>query len=160
MNHKHVLGFLATLTCFVGGQQSASAIEPIDDTAPLYAPYYRNATVYVASHTTSSWGPNADQQISTDTDNDYIAAVCAVGYVTKVRIEFTHANGDLDMKLYHWVGTFLGTRDGTADYEEFDTSSLPPDQRERNLVVMRVYGYNKAKNSYKVIINCSGPATP
>jgi hypothetical protein len=160
MNHKYLLGFLATLTCFVVGQGSASAIEPVDEAAPLYSPYYHNATVYVASHTTSSWSPNSDQQISTDTDNDYITAVCAVGYVKKVRIEFDHAAGDLDMKVYHWVGTYLGVSQGYENWEEFDTSVLPADQRERSLIVMRVYGFDKARNSYKVIINCSGTTTP
>ncbi|MBN1612354.1 MAG: hypothetical protein JW940_37330 [Polyangiaceae bacterium] len=155
MNHKHMLGFLATLACFVVGQGSASAIEPIDDAAPLYAPYYHNSTTYVASHTTITWPATSHHVISTSTDNDYLVAACAKGIVTQVRIDFTHANGDLDMKVYQPVGTYLGVSQGVDNYEQFNTA-----QYDRNIFVMRIYGWNGATNSYSVTVKCSDTTTP
>ncbi|MBX3161501.1 MAG: PPC domain-containing protein [Deltaproteobacteria bacterium] len=59
-----------------------------------------------------------------------------------VRIEFTHANGDLDLEAYDAAGNRVGTSFGTGNSESV---TVPAGG------TVRVFGYNGAQNSYKLI---------
>jgi hypothetical protein len=59
-----------------------------------------------------------------------------------VRIEFTHAMGDLDMAAYDATGSQIATSQGTSDSE---TVQVPAGG------FVRVYGYNGATNTYRIV---------
>ncbi len=59
-----------------------------------------------------------------------------------VRIEFTHANGDLDLAAYDANGTRTSVSENTANTEQV---TVPAGGS------VRVYGYNGARNAYKLV---------
>jgi hypothetical protein len=61
-----------------------------------------------------------------------------------VRIEFSHAAGDLDLKVSRG-GTEVGTSQGTSDSEEVTASTA-------GTYVVQVYGYSGAANTYRLVI--------
>jgi len=60
-----------------------------------------------------------------------------------VRIEFTHANGDLDLAAYDANGTRVATSESTNNTEQV---TVPAGGS------VRVYGYNGARNAYKLVV--------
>jgi len=59
-----------------------------------------------------------------------------------VRVEFTHANGDLDVQAFDAAGTRVGASEGTGDVEQV---SVPAGGS------VRVFGYSGATNTYRLI---------
>jgi hypothetical protein len=82
-------------------------------------------------------GTVADLQICA-ADEDW-HSFAAGGDVT---VEFTHANGDLDIEAYNASGTKVDTSAGTGNSE---VVTVPAGGS------VRVFGYNGAKNSYRLI---------
>jgi hypothetical protein len=60
-----------------------------------------------------------------------------------VKIEFVHANGDLDMEAYDANGTKVGSSQSTSNIEQV---SVPAGGS------VRVYGYSGARNAYKLTV--------
>ena len=58
-----------------------------------------------------------------------------------VRIDFSHALGDLDLKLCNSAGNTLHTSSGVGDHEQISLDGLNPGDYK-----IQVYGYNNAKN--------------
>jgi hypothetical protein len=71
-------------------------------------------------------------------NDDYFTMEAASGLT--VRIEFSHADGDLDMELYQ-AGERLDISQSTDDMEEISVTG-------GGQYTLRVYGYNSAENSY------------
>jgi hypothetical protein len=71
-------------------------------------------------------------------DEDWLA-VAGAG---TVRIEFTHASGDLDMAAFDSAGNQTSVSQGTTDSEQV---TVPAGG------FVRIYGYNGAQNSYRAI---------
>jgi len=140
----------AAVTALLGTQRTAGAIEPTDNAYPWSnLPYHGNLTTFVCASTQCGWG--GIEAISPSGDNDYFMMVCGAGTViTQVWISFTGSQGDLDMQVWKPNGTFYGGSYGTGDQEIVNTSAL-----NRSDVVMNVYGWAGATNSYTVLINCS-----
>jgi len=66
----------------------------------------------------------------------------------KVRIEFSHAAGDVDMFLYDSNDQVVGTSTSVGDSEEISLSGRPA-----GTYYLKVYGYNSALNpSYRLIV--------
>jgi hypothetical protein len=72
-------------------------------------------------------------------DSDWFAV--AGGGV--VRIEFSHANGDLDMAAFDASGAQMAVSEGTSDSE---TVTVPTGG------AVRVYGYEGAANTYRIVL--------
>jgi len=73
-----------------------------------------------------------------------------------VRIDFTHANGDLDMHLLDAGGATLATSDSTSNAEQ-----ISMDARPAGWYFVEVYGYNGATNpDYTLTIDPSANGTP
>ena len=71
-------------------------------------------------------------------DDDWYAIATA----GTVRVEFTHANGDLDVQAFDAAGTRVGASEGTGDVEQV---SVPAGGS------VRVFGYSGATNTYRLI---------
>ncbi|MDQ3335983.1 MAG: hypothetical protein M4D80_12510 [Myxococcota bacterium] len=59
-----------------------------------------------------------------------------------VRVEFTHASGDLDVHAFNAAGTRVGASEGTGDVEQV---AVPAGG------FVRVFGYSGATNTYRLI---------
>jgi hypothetical protein len=59
-----------------------------------------------------------------------------------VRIEFQHADGDLDLHAFDANGTRVGQSEGTANSEQV---TVPAGGS------VRVFGFNGARNTYRLI---------
>ncbi len=82
-------------------------------------------------------------------DDWYMVNVCAGGTLD-VRVDFVHANGDLDMKLYA-EGNYTNTIDTSItvnDYEQVSYTSV----RGGNYFV-HLYGYQGDHNDYDMVVN-------
>jgi hypothetical protein len=66
-----------------------------------------------------------------------------------VSIAFTHASGDLDMRLYNSAGTEVGSSTGTGNSETISLNGMAA-----GTYYVKVYGYNGALNpNYSMTIN-------
>ncbi|MCA9675361.1 MAG: hypothetical protein KC464_10025 [Myxococcales bacterium] len=72
-------------------------------------------------------------------DEDWLKVTSAA----TVRVEFTHASGDLDVAAYDAAGAQVATSQGTSNSESV---TVPAGG------TVKVYGYNGAQNSYRVIV--------
>ncbi len=69
--------------------------------------------------------------------------------VSRVSISFTHANGDLDMKLYDSNGSRIDSSESTGDQESIELSSQGITS---GTYYVEVYGYDGATNSYSLSV--------
>jgi hypothetical protein len=88
-------------------------------------------------------------------DVDYLVMACYSppgqirNTIKELKITFTHASGDLDIDVFGMDGATIGGSHGVTDQEVVDTSAL-----NRSVLVLKVYGYNNAQNSYFVYLTC------
>jgi hypothetical protein len=89
-------------------------------------------------------------------DVDWVVFTCggvpgALGTVKSVRINFTHAQGDIDMEVRKLDSTFIGRSTSTANFEFLDVSAL-----NAGAVAVKVYGFNGVGNAggWKPQIGC------
>lgn len=94
-----------------------------------------------------------DCAVESSTDVDYIVMSCN-GWKSVsgagIRMQNPSA-GDLDIKVYRLDGTLVGTSQGTTDMEFVD--ALP---QQEDTIVLKVYGYAGATNSYTYWVGCYG----
>ncbi len=136
----------------------ASAAEPVDNNYPWMGPLpngtltqLETVTGYNGVQSVGASGPA--YAITTSTDADYYLGMCGgQTNVKKWRISFTHANGDLDIRVYRPDGLLLGTSAGVGNEEIVDVAAANEDA-----VVMKVYGFNGAKNTYGIQLFCNLP---
>lgn len=148
---KKKLGILcsAAIALAMALAPSASfAGEPTNNTKPWYVgstAYNGDASVYTSMQDNVAWGVNESM---TAGDVDYLVVSCGnvgagyVGNVKSVRVSFTHAQGDIDMKVYRLDGTLIGQSTSTANLEILDVSA-----QKAGAVVVMVYGYLGAANA-------------
>jgi hypothetical protein len=154
MNHRKTwlklavvaLGFAGTLS----GERSSSAIEPTDNAKPFDGlSTHMNATSYACQTYDCGWV--GVETISTATDIDYSVVTC--GFLNlklkSVEIDFNGPAGDLDMQVYQFDGTLVGGSYNTGSVEIVDTTALTS-----NSLVLKVYGYHGAQNTYSVYTHC------
>src|SRR3954447_20948286 len=90
----------AIATSMVLAPIASFALEPANNTAPWKngAGAAFDTTVY-ASAGRASWA--GFEQIASSSDVDYVFITCVSGLkLSKVEIDFTHSNGDLDVTAY------------------------------------------------------------
>lgn len=133
-------------------------------------PYEPNASVAeVNGHTPGA--PNSpnlgpcDPQLVIDSltihasgNQDYYKFYCA-GTGTGadfVRVDFVHAQGDVDMRLYDSTGASLAVSQGTTNSEQISLNGRP-----RGWYFVNVYGYSSATcPAYKLTINPPSNSAP
>jgi hypothetical protein len=142
------LGLL--LTANMALSHTGLAAEPMDNAAPWkWSSLYGNTTLYVS---TNAMGTGSDG-INSSSDVDYLVMACTTGArhrpVSLVAINFTHAQGDLDMAVYDLQGNYLAGSQGVTDRELVDIGAFG-----EQVVVLKVYGYNGATGNYGVSLSC------
>jgi hypothetical protein len=150
------LGFLSAvalaLTMVLVRPSLALASEPLNNTAPWYNPpvgaFKGDASAYTTT-TNASWG-NREDMLANDVDY-HILSCGGLPTMSYVRIYFTHAQGDIDLKVYTTDGTLLGTSQGVSNTEYWDVSA-----QKLGAIVIKVYGYLGAANAggYTVEEHC------
>lgn len=77
-------------------------------------------------------------------DDDYYAFTAPSGFFS-VRIDFSHAAGDLDLQVYDETGLLLGESTNITDIEDVNFESFPTATG-----YVRVFGYQVAGGSYSL----------
>lgn len=148
-----VAGLAAALLMFL--PTAARAGEPLNNTPPWSTlnpnQFDGDAQVFT---TTVATGNLYNQWINQTGDVDYIVlgcgnAIAGKGTVKQVQINFTHANGDLDMVAYSTTGATIGSSAGVTNTETINVAA-----QNRGTIVLKVYGYNNAVNLYGVTLTC------
>lgn len=151
MHKKNIIASLITVGATLAVVQSASANEPTNNNYPwsggANTAWTGNMTVFSTYNMATTW-PNKEA-ITTSTDVDYLLMTCGDADVYVAGINLVGANGDLDVQFFTPNGTYLGGAAGTGDAE---TMTFPG--TGYSSVVIRVYGYNGAKNSYIPLLGC------
>jgi V8-like Glu-specific endopeptidase len=120
--------------------------DDVDPTAPT-DPFEPNNSIATASpvELPLSSGP----MLITQGDSDYFAIDLDQRSSLTVRVEFFHADGDLDIKLVDQDGQRVALSNGVTDLEEI---AKDLDSGRYYLVV---YGYKQAENSYEISVETS-----
>jgi len=148
---KLIMVGLVTLVGTVAGARSSLAFESADNTFPgsTNTAWAGIASTYVCSAGGCAWSTNTDA-ISPSGDIDYQMIVCGNGVITQIQIWFTASAGDLDIQVYRPNQAFVGSSTGVTGTETVDTSTA-----NANALVLKVYGYAGATNTYGIDIYCS-----
>jgi len=148
---KSMIACLITLGCMLAAVQPAFANEPTNNNYPwsggANTPWTGNMTVFSTYNLWTTW-PNKEA-ISSSSDVDYLLMTCGNAKIYVTGINLTGANGDLDVQFYTPNGTLLGSATGTGDSE---TLTFPGSNY--STLVIRVYGYNGATNTYIPVLGC------
>jgi hypothetical protein len=146
--HKFAVIGLGVIAGSVAGEPPSSALEPVDNNAPFMA--HANTTLLGCPTQNCSWV--SAESISTSTDVDYLLITCGFldWKLQHAQIDFTGSSGDLDMQVYQLDGTLVGGSYGVGNTEYVDTSAMTS-----NGLVLKVYGYHGAKNTYTISVLCS-----
>lgn len=161
MRSKLGVGLLgaAALALVLARPASSLAGEPGNDTAPWSTisstSFQGTADVFTTTATSCAFGSAG--AITSATDVDYYIVSCggyqtgnSLGTVKEIKLGFTHAKGDLDMRVYSTDGTLLGGSYGFTDTETYNVAA-----QKRGAVIIKVYGFKGALNpTYNVTLAC------
>lgn len=159
MRSKLGIGLLGAAAFALALPASSLAGEPGNDTPPWSkissTSFQGTADVFTTTATSCEFGSAG--AITSSTDVDYYIAYCggyqtgnSLGTVKEIKVGFTHAKGDLDLRVYTTDGTLLGGSYGFTDTETFNVAA-----QHRGAVVIKVYGFAGALNpTYKVTLAC------
>ncbi|GAA5482750.1 hypothetical protein Hsar01_01973 [Haloferula sargassicola] len=92
--------------------------------------------------------------LSINGDPDFYRFTSPGGATVNIRIEFAHADGDLDMTRYDGGGTSVEFSNGTADHEQFTFVSAG------GTSTIQVYGFSGARNAYRLMISTEALPPP
>ena len=140
-----------------GGELNPDAYEPNDSQAETTA----RPVGLAASPNLGPAGPSLtleDLSIDASGDDDYYRFYMPATGTSDdfVRITFSHAEGDLDMRLYNDSGAQIGASEGTSNAETISLSGRPA-----GWYVVRAYGWNGATSShYDLTIDPASNGTP
>ena len=136
------------------GASSMAQADVADNYPWMYGQSYYTGDLRVAFLNSGSgtvgWGMD---QISSMSDVDYYMMTCGHGHVETVGINYTHSQGDLDIKAYTMNGTYIGQSIDTSGTERIDVDSY-----NRGSIVMQIFPYqytNLQSGIYTVYIECS-----
>ena len=148
---KTIVAGVALLLITVGMAADSSANEPTNNNYSwangANNQWNGNMTVFSAFALWATW--TTPESITPTGDVDYLLMTCGSAHVYGTGISFTHANGDLDVEFYTPNGTYLGTSNGVTDGESMTFPSGTYSD-----IVMKVYGYAGATNSYSPELSC------
>ncbi len=151
---------LAAGTFYVKVYGYSGAINPtynLTVTAPAALPagdrFESNNTQSTATDLGIVKGARTEANLSIHSSSDidwYKVTTAGTGSSSSgVRIDFTHAQGDIDMALYDGSGHQLAVSDGSSDSEQLSLSG-----RAAGTYFVKVYGYSGATNSnYTITVN-------
>ena len=149
-HQRAIVAAAAFLALTVAAVQPSSANEPTNNNFSwangANNQWNGNMTVMSGYALWVTW-PSVET-ISTSTDVDYLLMTCGSAHIYGAGIDLVHANGDLDIQYFSPNGTFLGSSTGTIDSEWMDLGTT------YNSVVMKVYGWGGATNSYTPTLSC------
>lgn len=91
-----------------------------------------------------SEGPTGGLQIC-PADEDWYYTYLYSGETLTVDVLFTHASGDLDLKIYDAAGAVVGRSTGVTDNEQASATAT-----SAGSYYIQVYGYGNAANAYAV----------
>jgi hypothetical protein len=152
MHKRNMIASLMTLGCTLATVQPAFANEPTNNnyswSGGANTPWTGNMTVFSTYNMWTTW-PNKEA-ISPSNDVDYLLMTCGDAKIYVTGINLVGANGDLDVQFYTPNGTYLGSAAGTGDSETYTFSGF-----NYSTLVIRVYGYNGATNSYTPVLGCN-----
>jgi hypothetical protein len=151
---KTGLSFAAALTSIVGLTQSASAVEPTDNNAPWSTMMWGGeAYIYQCGFANGGCQVASNEEVSANGDVDYFAVQCGSSNIKQVQITMANqgwGSKDLDIEVrkpnYQYV---VGTSTGTGLTETVNTGAA-----NMNSLVLKVYGYNGASNTYSILVTC------
>ena len=147
MNAIRRLVSIAFAAAAVAWSVPGFALEPGNDKLPWNTFGSFDTSVYSSTGGASRF--QSYEQIASSTDVDYVVVTCAGRPVRSVSIEFTHAKGDLDMVAFDLAGAQLGKSNGTTNVEVVNVQG-----QGKQVVVMKVYGFQGATGAYDVVIGC------
>lgn len=136
----------------------ARASDPLDDKAPWFS---TPASIWVGDAAIVTGTLNGQVGIGNAVpfpkgDVDWFVFTCggatgALGTVKAVRIDFTHAQGDLDIEVRKTDSTYIGRSTSVANFEYLDVSAM-----KAGAVVVKVYGFSGVGNAggWKPTIVC------
>ncbi|MFH1811761.1 MAG: PPC domain-containing protein [Pseudomonadota bacterium] len=87
-------------------------------------------------------------------DADWYSVVLNAGDTLQAELQFTHSNGDLDLRLYSPGAALLRTSGGASNTERIDYTTTAA-----GTYAVQAYGYSGAENSYTLTLTVV-PATP
>jgi len=159
---KVVIACVLVGTAFLASARSSFAMigsEPINNNPPWTVgfPAFWGPVSLLTNYNWQNGGATgfAHDAIDAVGDVDYLVMGCYSpsgqirNTIKELKITFTHANGDIDMDVFGMDGNLIGGSHGITNQELVDTSAL-----NRSLLVLKVYGFNNAQNSYTVFITC------
>jgi hypothetical protein len=146
---RQLITALAFAASFVASQSSRAA-EPQNDIDP-WAWWTQNGElrIFDAKGTDQFWGIG-HESIEWSGDVDFVGFSCAGRTVKAASIHFSHAAGDLDMRVYDFAGNQLGISQGYTDQERVDVSAFG-----KQLLVVKTYGWGGAMNEYGLTVECN-----
>ncbi len=138
------------------GNYSLTTNSPVASGGLLSDRFEANNTFATATNFGTLTGNSSTSNLTihaTD-DQDYFKFTTAAAGVTGnyVRIDFTHANGDLDMQLLDASGSVLVSSTGAGNREEISLAG-----RAAGTYAIRVFGYLGARGTYSMGLNLPIP---
>lgn len=144
--------YTLTIEAPTGGGLAADNLETNNTFATATLLRTGSGTTLTGSQTVS----NLTIHNSTDEDWFKFTTVAASTQAHSVRIQFLHANGDLELQLYNSSQQVLRSATSSNDNE-----SLSLDGLAAGTYYLRVYGHNGATNSYSLTVDVpSGTTAP
>ena len=151
---KSVVSIVTALASIVVAEQSSLAVEPTDNNAPWASMMWGGpAYVYECGFPNGGCQVASNETIESSSDVDYFAVQCGSSNIKQVSITMgspSYGSGDLDIEVRkpNW-STVVGTSTGTGVTETVNTTSA-----NMNSLVLKVYGYNGAMNTYSILVTC------
>jgi hypothetical protein len=144
---RFLAGFVLTTSLVTA--QASQAIEPQNNEAPWK--WWISAgdlTLYTAEQLGAGWSIGVER-IASSSDVDHVYLACDGRPVTAAQVNLNHASGDIDMEVFDLAGNYLGASRGVGDEERVDVKAFG-----KQMVVVKVYGYNGAINDYGLYAQC------
>ena len=150
---KSTVAMVSGVSALVLLAGASFAIEPIDNPKPTGSlNFIGNVTMYECG-VSPGCGFGTGDRISTSTDVDHIVVTCGNSKVTAVGITIQAAPfngaGDLDIDVLRPNDPLIGASHGAGQTESVNTSAA-----NLNTVVLRVFGFQGATNTYQVNVSC------
>jgi hypothetical protein len=146
---KFTIGLFVALSGLAIGSREAQASDPGDIFPGSTGTSYFGDTYIYECSANGCTTINTFQGISPSGDVDYIIAACGYGKVTSVQMFIAPGGGDLDLAVYKFSQTLIGSSTGVGSTETVNTSAA-----NLGAVIVKVYGYNGATGSYGLTVSC------
>ena len=149
-HQRVIVAAAAFLALTLAAERPSSATDPVNNNYSwangANTQWNGDMTVLSAYALWATW-PSVEA-IGSSSDVDYLLMTCGTSKIYGTGIDLIHANGDIDIQVYSTNGTYLGGSGSTTDSEWVGLGTT------YNSVVMKVYGWAGAVNSYTPTLSC------